>query len=109
MSTVTEIDGALVWRRGDEQLRIEAWGDDSLRVRAGIGEFPDTDENGALLPGGPASAVIARGESVSTITNGLLRASLDGRSGQLTFTRSDDDRELLSEAPGDYFWPAARV
>ena len=49
-------DQALTWRSGAELVRIEPWGDDSLRVRATLSRL--SEGHGALIARPPALAVI---------------------------------------------------
>ena len=43
-------DGVLTYQTGREKIRIEAWGKDSLRVRATRNYAVDTEKDWALLP-----------------------------------------------------------
>ncbi len=72
-NTPFEIEGSsLIWRSGGETLRVQAWGPDSVRVRASrMGPVPDTEW--ALLP--PAEAPAAQIETHptgTTLRNGAL-------------------------------------
>jgi alpha-D-xyloside xylohydrolase len=90
---------------GHEWLRIEAWGDDSIRVRAGQGPIVE-DVPGALIT--PSSTPASRTTSDSVVlVNGKLRAQVSAH-GMVSFSRSDDDRELLSEERAHFWWPGSR-
>ena len=55
MGPFHEVAGGVEWRSGGHFARIEAWGADSVRVRAGLGRLVE-DLPGALLdPAGPGS------------------------------------------------------
>jgi alpha-D-xyloside xylohydrolase len=80
------------WRRGGEVRRVEAWGPDSVRVRAAPGTIRD-DLPSALLPAPPAAATVQGGRLV----NGRLTVEVT-EAGSLRFTA--DGRELLAEHAG---------
>ena len=52
------VDGGLEWRSAEQFVRVEAWGEDSVRVRSGVGRLIE-DAPGALLAPDPAHAVPA--------------------------------------------------
>ena len=90
-----EKDGALRYRYDAEQVWIEAWGKNSLRVRA-TKEPAMPDELWALdgRPDGPKPAVrIDRYEA--SITNGRIKAVINNI-GKITFYR-DGDQKILEE------------
>ena len=91
---------------GHERLRLEAWGKDSIRVRAGQGHIAE-DLLGALIADRPTDSAGA-GSGGQTLVNGRLRAqvSLDG---MVSFWRSDDGRELVSEERAHFWWPGPRL
>ena len=91
---------------GQERLRLEAWGKDSIRVRAGQGHIAE-DLLGALIADRPTDSAGA-GSDGQTLVNGRLRAqvSLDG---MVSFWRSDDGRELVSEEKAHFWWPGPRL
>jgi alpha-D-xyloside xylohydrolase len=101
------IDGdALVWRSEHELLRIEPWGADSLRVRAGLHAIRD-DLPGALdeRPASKGSARIADGSGC--VECGGLRAVVT-EEGMLTFHRTHDGAELLAEERAHFWWGGPR-
>ncbi|MBR5110668.1 MAG: glycoside hydrolase family 31 protein [Clostridia bacterium] len=98
---------ALIAKRGSETLRIEAWGKDSLRVRATM--FPQFTGCGWALTETPAEAeaktevyseTLRNGDGsywespIASIENGRIRATVN-RSGVITFFR--DGKKLLKE------------
>lgn len=48
---------ALEWRGGQETLRVEPWGRDSMRVRGTVGQCIRDDLPGACCPPRPAGPV----------------------------------------------------
>ena len=111
------IDGnALEVRHQHELLRIAAWGDDSVRVRAAQHRLP-LESHGALDDAAPlgARADIVIGEDVATLITGDLTVtvrldrSLAYAAPQLRFTRTSTGEELLAEAREHFWLPGARV
>ena len=100
-------DNVLIARRRNETLLIEAWGTDSLRVRAT--EYMEfTGRSWALseaVDANPSVAVSIDGQDSATITNGRLSARVSS-SGMLTFYR--DGELLLKEYHRDYDEPKCR-
>jgi alpha-D-xyloside xylohydrolase len=90
---------------GHEWLRIEGWGDDSIRVRAGQGPIIE-DVPGALITPAPTLTSNATSDG-AVLVNGKLRALISA-DGMVSFWRSDDDRELLSEEKAHFWWPGPR-
>ncbi len=103
-----ERDGALVMRKNGETLRIEPWGEDSLRVRATM--LPDIQEGDMALCEKPKPGVVkieAPGEErrekwdgsvdirpMGSITNGRIKAVVNF-AGIISFYR--DDKLILRE------------
>ena len=98
---------ALIARKGGETLRIEAWGKDSLRVRATM--FPQLTGNDWALTEQPEAATakietytqsLRSGDGsfwdapMASIENGRIKATVN-YSGVLTFYR--DGRQILKE------------
>ena len=74
MVSFSNADGVLEVRHRHEVIRIEAWGADSVRVRAAQHRVPDRSE-GALdeaPPAGPPGKVSINGTHAS-LTSGRLR------------------------------------
>ena len=99
MNYFEEIDNKVIFRSNGETVQVEAWGQDSLRVRgkllADIGE-----ESVALLPQPSVPVQIQIEDCYAQITNGRIRAELkaftwDGRL-QISFYNQKDEL-LLSE------------
>lgn len=68
-----------------EQLWIEPWGQNSLRVRVTkMRSMPQAEEEWALLPPGPQAAEITVNGSEASITNGKISAKLTA-AGKLVF------------------------
>ncbi|HET9171331.1 MAG TPA: hypothetical protein VFN97_17970, partial [Actinospica sp.] len=101
---------ALEWTGRQEVLRIEPWGPNSLRVRSKVG--------GPILEGLPGAlldtAVSADAGTVeitdrgATIVNGGIRAQVS-MTGRITFQRTEDGSELLSEQDAHFWWPGPRL
>ena len=94
-----EENGALIAKRQGETLRIEAWGADSLRVRATM-QTELTDYDWALTEKIPASAAVVTigraedGNPCAEIVNGRVKATVNF-AGVLSFYR--DDALILRE------------
>ncbi len=103
-----ERDGALIMRKNGETLRIEPWGEDSLRVRATM--LPDIQDGDMALCERPKSGSVkieAPGEDrrekwdgsvdirpMGSITNGRIKAVVNF-AGIISFYR--DDKLILRE------------
>ncbi|MCQ4086562.1 glycoside hydrolase family 31 protein [Saccharibacillus sp. JS10] len=95
-------DQALVWEYDHEVLRIEPWGENSLRVRASKDELRD-DAWALLTPeeaSSDASVIIAADGKSAHIVNGKIRADVES-SGRITFT-NDKGKVLLRETEKTY-------
>ena len=89
------IDGnALIRRGGQEQIRIEPWGKDALRVRASIGDWRE-GENWGLLPCEDRKTVISVDGDTASIQNGSITAHIE-EDGRISFT-DGKGRLLLRE------------
>jgi alpha-D-xyloside xylohydrolase len=106
---------AIEVRHGRQRLRIEPWGPDSARVRAGLDRLL-TDLPGALLPDPPpAPSTVEVSERVGLLRNGnlMVRVELvDGEAeteAEITFLRTEDGRELLAEQRAHFWWPGPRL
>jgi len=94
---------SVIFRENGEILKIEPWGDNSLRVRSTfLGKISDTEVN-ALLPKAKENAPqITIEETEATITNGNITAYLSvfgwGNRLQITY-KNKEGKTLLSEIP----------
>lgn len=111
------------WSQNNERLRIETWGQDSLRARATVNGYIRDDLFSVLLPPVKTEAFVLTAEDGATISNGVLTAYISS-SGRIRFFRTSDDAELIAEittevsprrsarsfrhAQGDFFHLAAR-
>jgi alpha-D-xyloside xylohydrolase len=79
-------ENRLIWRYDGETLQIEAWGQNSLRVRASknSGFSP---QDWALLPPEPVHPLIAIEEEKASIKNGKIEARIT-KSGKIVFLNS---------------------
>ncbi|WP_329371892.1 family 31 glucosidase [Streptomyces sp. NBC_00669] len=100
----------LQWRHGHHVLEIEPWGQDSVRVRAGMHRVVDglpgaLDEQPAPAP---APCRITIHATHATLVNGLLTVVVSTGDGLVTALRTDTGEELLREQPPHFWWPGAR-
>jgi alpha-D-xyloside xylohydrolase len=121
MVSFSNADGVLEVRHRHEVIRIEAWGADSVRVRAAQHRVPDRSA-GALdeaPPAGPPGKVSINGTHAS-LTSGRLRAEVDFDTAAtypeplITFRAAGGDGdvdgpELLAESREHFWMPGARV
>ncbi len=101
----TDDSGALTWRVEHEVVRIEAWGPNALRVRAGLDGL--TEGHGALSARPEAEATVKIDGETASITVGGLAAQVDAV-GNICFVRSDTGDELVREQPIHFWWPGPR-
>jgi alpha-D-xyloside xylohydrolase len=115
MVSYTDDHGVLEVRHRHEVIRIQAWGADSVRVRAAQYRIP-ADSVGALgdtPPGDPSSQVKVEG-ALATLTSGRLRVEVTYDTAEsypeplITF-RDSDGAELLAESREHFWMPGARV
>ncbi len=71
----TILDGGLSWTGDGETITVEAWGDNSLRVRGAM-KSPILDNRFALLDPAPTEPTIVIDGPVATLTNGDITARL---------------------------------
>jgi alpha-D-xyloside xylohydrolase len=115
MATFHPTDNAIEVRHRHEVLRIQAWGDDSVRVRVSQHRLP-TESVGALDDSPPigSAARITIGEDSATLVTGELTVtvvfdrSLAYPEPQLRFSRTGTDTELLAESREHFWMPGAR-
>ncbi len=109
VTTWRQDEARLIWQHEHETVQIEAWGPDSLRVRATLAaDIADPLAGiGALLEARPATPNISVTDDAATIRNGAVTAHLTA-TGALRFTRSADGIELLAEQERHFVWPPAR-
>jgi alpha-D-xyloside xylohydrolase len=108
MADFRETTGGVEWRGGHEVVRVEAWGEDSVRVRAALHRIRHSLP-AALLdeppPGGPPDVEIGR--DGARLTNGRLAVHVSD-AGLLRFTRGAGGDELLAEEAAHFWWPGPR-
>jgi alpha-D-xyloside xylohydrolase len=102
----TFVSGVRV-RSAYETVQIETWGTDSMRVRATVGPAIREDWPGALLPAPDTTPQITVENNRAIINNGKLTALLSP-DGHLSFHRTEDNTELVSEDWGTLPWALAR-
>jgi len=108
---------SLTWRSGHHLLTVEPWGADSVRVRAGLhqiqpglpgaleAEAPEADTE-ADSPAGHVS--LHADGATATLTNGLIRVTVEAATGLLSVHRATSGAELLREEPAHFWWPGSR-
>ncbi|HEU0256359.1 MAG TPA: TIM-barrel domain-containing protein [Microbacteriaceae bacterium] len=102
-------------RHRHEVIRVQAWGRDSVRVRAAQHRLPTTT-NGALdePPADTPKATVSVAGDRASLTNGRLRVEVDFDLDSpypeplLTF-RTADGHELLAEQREHFWMPGARA
>ena len=100
-----EDNGALVAKRQGETLRIEGWGENSLRVRATM-QTDFTDDDWALTEAVPASAAVVTigreedGNPCAEIVNGRVKATVNFAGAPKDSSASQDSES--SPAPAAY-------
>jgi alpha-D-xyloside xylohydrolase len=102
----TQDGTALIWAGGQETVRVEPWGEHSLRVRGTVWQAIRDDLPGALLERPPSQADTEISGQLARITNGALTAEISA-GGRLRFLRADGT-ELLSEITPHFTGPPAR-
>ena len=116
MQLFTPIHGGFEARFGHEIIRIQAWGIDSVRVRAAQHRIPASSV-GALeeiAPAGENTVVTMDAESVRLVNGEVaVVVSLDRTLAypelSIRFERSSTGEELLSELREHFWMPGARV
>nr|WP_156001836.1 TIM-barrel domain-containing protein [Streptomonospora sp. PA3] len=102
-----EIDGGVEWHGGHQVVRVEPWGADSVRVRAGLYRLR-SDIPGALGER-PHTAAKPRIEGgTAHLVNGEITAEV-GDDGMLRFLRTSSRSELLAEQRAHFWWPGPRA
>ncbi|NMM94122.1 glycoside hydrolase family 31 protein [Bifidobacterium oedipodis] len=109
-STFIAEPNALIWTGDGENLRIEAWGTNSVRVRARLMQ-PIADADWALLPANTSETTNAdvsitivdnpNGSTTATLTNGriVVVAEANGYGDRCRlYFRDTDGKELLRES-----------
>jgi alpha-D-xyloside xylohydrolase len=98
----------LRWRGGGhENVLIEPWGTDSLRIRGTVRGDIVHDLPGALLPAEHTAATTSEDAGTARITNGAITAELTDQ-GRVTFTRTADGSPLLTEPVPHFSAPPVR-
>ena len=86
----------LIYEFNHEQVQIEPWGHDSLRVRATMNAQIRENPNGALLDPAPTQSQIEFGESSAVIRNGKLAAEVSLEEGTTRFSARLAARSMWS-------------
>lgn len=91
---LTKMESRILYRFDNEQVMIEPWGLDALRVRATCAASFTDGEDHALLPAASVPVQISIDEKGASIINGHIRCDID-RFGVMTFLR--DGKPILRE------------
>ncbi|MBN1541358.1 glycoside hydrolase family 31 protein [candidate division KSB1 bacterium] len=97
--------GVLTIHNGTETLCIEAWGKNSIRVRATRNREIRDDLPQALLPCSTQGLEIETSEAGAAATNGNLQIRIDGKC-RMAFYRVDTGQKILAEQPLHFMLPA---
>ena len=89
---LTKMESRILYRFDNEQVMIEPWGLDALRVRATCAASFTDGEDHALLPAASVPVQISIDEKGASIINGHIRCDID-RFGVMTFLR--DGKPIL--------------
>ncbi len=98
MRGFSQESNSLSWSQNYERLRIEPWGQDSLRVRATVHGPIRDDLFSVLLPPTETETAVLLAEDGATIRNGALTAHVSS-SGRIRFVKTTDGTELTAEIP----------
>jgi alpha-D-xyloside xylohydrolase len=101
---------ALIFELNHETVRIEAWGRDSLRVRATIEPAFRDEQYSALLEPARTRPTIEIADNAATIRNGALRAEISN-TGKIRFVNVAGGAVLLEEDEHllPFGWPPHRA
>ncbi|MDT0303183.1 glycoside hydrolase family 31 protein [Streptomonospora wellingtoniae] len=102
-----EIDGGIEWHGGHQVVRVEPWGADSVRVRAGLHRLR-WDIPGALSEHPGTEGRIGVEGGTARLANGGITAEV-GEDGMLRFLRTSSREELLAEQRAHFWWPGPRA
>lgn len=97
MEDFSQQEKKLLWAREHETLQIEAWGRDSLRVRATMNASIAESAVNVLLPPAQTDVYIIIGEQEASVTNGTITARVSAQ-GLIQFFKTGSEVELLAEA-----------
>ncbi|MGD0330609.1 MAG: hypothetical protein ABSB40_09235 [Nitrososphaeria archaeon] len=103
---IREEEKTLMWKMNHETVRIQAWGEDGIRVRAT--KTPQiNDLNYALLDMPASKSHIEVADDVATLDNGKIRAEIS-MNGLIRFFKETNKVLLEEYAFGPYLYPARR-
>ena len=96
------------WRGGHEVVLVRAWGNDSVRVQAGLSEIAEGLPGALLEPSAGPDVEVMVDDRSAVVTNGAMAASVSV-GGEITFTNSRTGALLLKEQAAHFWWPGARL
>jgi alpha-D-xyloside xylohydrolase len=106
-------DHTLTWRSGRHILTVQPWGEDSVRVRAGLHRIA-ADLPGALGAHPPTADPAANrieidaADGHAALVNGRIRVQVDATTGLVSFSDNATGDIVVSEAPAHFWWPGSR-
>jgi alpha-D-xyloside xylohydrolase len=112
---IIKSNGGVEIEARDQVVRIEPWGRDALRVRAGVGRVVDGLPGALDIDPEVADWSVDSGEDQLAIATGAITALVadevddGGHQVMIRFVRTDDRSELLAEQRSHFWWPGARV
>jgi len=89
-------ENTLNWKLGQEQIQIEPWGADALRVHGTLNSNIENDPLKVLLDPCPSNPVIEIETKKASIRNGMLTAEISA-SGRIRFVNNITSEEILAE------------
>jgi alpha-D-xyloside xylohydrolase len=97
-SFTKKLKSGFIWSKSHEQVLVEPWGKNGVRIRVSRGEKIIDELNGLLdNPPTPKKAKVDISDSEVTLRNGEVTVRLSGRFGTLEFIRTSDQTLLLKE------------
>ncbi|MFC2037153.1 TIM-barrel domain-containing protein [Chloroflexota bacterium] len=94
--TFRQQESKLIWEMGQEQIQLEPWGPQALRVRGTLNAQIADDPLSALSDPFPGNAEIIIGDEQASIRNGALKAELSSL-GTVRFSNDATGEELTAE------------
>ncbi|WP_114764507.1 glycoside hydrolase family 31 protein [Vibrio rhodolitus] len=87
---------SLLWRGNKQELKIEAWGEDSFRVRTGFNQVKDGFPGALEAVSNNGDLTIHHYDDYSEIINGDIKATVN-KGGLIHFYRVSDGKLLVKE------------
>ena len=97
MQDVTIRNNTIHRQHAHESHRVEAWGQDSIRVRITLNAEFDDDIPGVLLPSDAGDPQVTESDELVTLRNGKIQVDMDIM-GRLTFRNAETGEVLCEES-----------